>query len=646
MEEQMGVSGQELYLQKKSEAVSAFNDLAKVARILGENNQAIQIEELISRLNNETFNLVVVGEFSRGKSTFINAMLGKRILPSSVNPTTAIISKISYGDRPKYELVFTNGYVQTLEEEKFLKLKASKEVGDDQDLQALQAKEEIDRWYASVKEAHVFYPLDFCKNNVEIIDTPGVNDLSETRVEITYGFLKNADAAILLLSAQQILSSSEIAFLKEQICGNQIKNFFVVINFKDMVGADKELELVEYVKEHLKKHLDPGIKLPPIFYVSGKQALLWRRNENGEALSPKLLRDKPASLEETGFVTFEDELTKFLFSEKGRAKLEKYVGNGQVAINAMDEIILLKKDAINKSTVQVIEKLNKMQPLFSNAKYRTEKITKMLNVSLNNYTDELLLNVRDGLRQVEMAAMNCIDLYDPQTQTTVDLQENIKRAVAQQQNSLIQRIENMEKSKIDGQINKAIEKLDLILRELHEVYNSDIDKSNINNLPSTYVKADDYEQSFFLSDIASNDNSKASDFGFYTGLALAAVAGAGVLGFILYGLAGSFLGGLFGSGPKTDYKLLWRNQLRQQLAQQNIKVENNLKSRYLSQCDKVCEQMEKYVAAHINGMETQLQQIITEKQMKEADADRQKQELEFLEERLRNNEQILKEVLL
>ena len=61
------------------------------------------------RLNDERFILVVVGEFSRGKSTFVNALLGRRMLPVSKSPTTAVISKIVYGETSEYIVHYKSG---------------------------------------------------------------------------------------------------------------------------------------------------------------------------------------------------------------------------------------------------------------------------------------------------------------------------------------------------------------------------------------------------------------------------------------------------------------------------------------------------------------------------------------------------------
>ena len=78
------------------------------------------LESLEKRMADDHFQLVVVGMFSRGKSTFVDALLGKRLLPTSKKPTTAVISKITYGEKPAFFLHYKDESAsQELSEESF-----------------------------------------------------------------------------------------------------------------------------------------------------------------------------------------------------------------------------------------------------------------------------------------------------------------------------------------------------------------------------------------------------------------------------------------------------------------------------------------------------------------------------------------------
>ena len=96
----------DIYKDKVKIFESALTSAKKIANELNMNNAANNLEKILERIKTENFHLVIVGEFSRGKSTFVNALLGKRILPASKNPTTAIISKIIYGRTPEYKIFY------------------------------------------------------------------------------------------------------------------------------------------------------------------------------------------------------------------------------------------------------------------------------------------------------------------------------------------------------------------------------------------------------------------------------------------------------------------------------------------------------------------------------------------------------------
>lgn len=195
-------------------------------------NAAKKIGGILSKMAEDTFHLVIVGEFSRGKSTFVNVLLGRKIWLASKNPKTAIISKIVYGNAPAYRIFYKNQKQEILEEDEFKKITAPPEPNES-DPASLEEYVKAQKIISSVDFAEIAYPLAFCRDNVEVVDTPGTNDLNVGRMEITYGYLNQADAVILLLAAYQPLTSSEAQFLKERILRNQIEDIFFVISHKD-----------------------------------------------------------------------------------------------------------------------------------------------------------------------------------------------------------------------------------------------------------------------------------------------------------------------------------------------------------------------------------------------------------------------------
>src|SRR6185503_21307121 len=98
------------FLDKKNEVEKALEGLSGVAQRLGAKSLNDRIgRDLVRKLEEDRFHLVVVGEFNHGKTTFVNALLGRQALPVGVTPTTAVIHHIVYGDEPSAKLVLQNG---------------------------------------------------------------------------------------------------------------------------------------------------------------------------------------------------------------------------------------------------------------------------------------------------------------------------------------------------------------------------------------------------------------------------------------------------------------------------------------------------------------------------------------------------------
>lgn len=361
-----------VYADKKEKLTTKLQQLYTIAKDLELTNRMDFIGENIECLDREKFELVVVGEFSRGKSTFVNAMLGNKILPARKKATTAVISKIIYSDEPKYYLHYKDETknVEEITEEKFLKLIAPKESAPEE-----EKKSEQD-FLNTIDFADIAYPLEFCKDNVEIVDTPGINDINQNRIEITYRYLNQADAVIMLLSATQALSNSEVEFLKERILGNHIQNIFFVVTHKDELDEISEQKVLNFVTKNIRDILPENITMDNrIFLVSSIQTLAYRMVKNGLELPTKTLRNNYVeSLEHTGFNEFEDALAYFLIEEKGRAKINKYVSQSESIIADLNKKIYLQKELIMHSADDLKDKVAKMEPEFNGAKYMVRNI--------------------------------------------------------------------------------------------------------------------------------------------------------------------------------------------------------------------------------------------------------------------------------
>nr|VFJ94191.1 MAG: Dynamin family protein [Candidatus Kentron sp. LFY] len=295
--------------------VSDLKHLRNFANELERNEAAECIDEVLERVEKDKFTVGVVGEFKRGKSTFINALLGSSILPADVLPTTATLNRISYDLNPHVVLQFKNGEKKDVP---FDKLEAY--ITKLSDESAAIAK--------TIEEATVFYPSNYCKNNVEIIDTPGLND-SAAMTEVTLSVLPKIDVAIMVILAQAPFSEHERDFLEDQLLSVDLGRVIFVVNRIDDLNRSEDVNrVIESVERRIQKYVIERAKQqfgadspeyetyikkvgrPRVFGLSAYQAIQAKQN------------DDAARLKESRFPVFENDLQKLLTEGRGAITLQ------------------------------------------------------------------------------------------------------------------------------------------------------------------------------------------------------------------------------------------------------------------------------------------------------------------------------------
>lgn len=182
-----------------------------------------ELQAVLTRLRDDTFKVAVVGEFSSGKSTFLNALIGKDILKHGVKETTATITEIVNDiHEGKTEIYFTDGTVKTLSSDKNLdNLDIGKYTTTDKS--EFDVATQIDRVVIHKEVLPTTQPVVF-------IDTPGLNGIADHHRDKTINIIKNAHACIYLLQKRG-LSESDIAFIK--LLSRYQSDFIFVQNFID-----------------------------------------------------------------------------------------------------------------------------------------------------------------------------------------------------------------------------------------------------------------------------------------------------------------------------------------------------------------------------------------------------------------------------
>ncbi len=281
-----------------------------------------EIEDLTCASHNlaqGVFRLLVLGDMKRGKSTFLNALMGENLLPSDVNPCTALLTILRYGPEKQVHIHFRDEIPpQTID---FQTFKAQYTIAPEEAKQLASRQEDA---FPHVSHAIVTYPLPLLAKGVEIVDSPGLND-TEARNELSLGYINNCHAILFVMRATQPCTLAERRYLENYIEGRGLSIFFLINAWdqvqESLIDPDDPDELAAATtKLHkvFRSNLQTYCQIDGadwyeerVFPISALQALRRR------------VKDPDASLEGTGLPEFMGALNTFLTQERAVAELRQ-----------------------------------------------------------------------------------------------------------------------------------------------------------------------------------------------------------------------------------------------------------------------------------------------------------------------------------
>ena len=260
-------------------------------------------KELKQRLNSlvirakEPMRVAITGQFSSGKSTFLNALLAKNILPTGITPVTSKVNYIRFGDELKIKINYNDGREEFQSVENIAKFTDQRGVVEE------------------IEYLTLYVPLELLKT-VEFVDTPGLNSQSSSDTTTTSKVLKEVDGIIWLSLIDNAGKLSEAKVLEEYLNKYQNKSL-CVLNQKDKFSKEQVKKTTQYVKKAFAEFFSDVIP------ISAKQALKSRSHDKN--------------------VLIEEALEDFL------SKLKESIKNGD-----LKDIDILYKEYLNR-----VEKISK-----------------------------------------------------------------------------------------------------------------------------------------------------------------------------------------------------------------------------------------------------------------------------------------------
>lgn len=312
-------------------------------------------------LRGGVFRLLVLGDMKRGKSTFLNALIGENLLPSDVNPCTALLTILRYGSEKKVTVYFNDG-----KSPKQLDFKSFKQNYTIDPAEAKRLEQEQKPAFPDIDCAVVEYPLSLLEKGIEIVDSPGLND-TESRNELSLGYINNCHAILFVLRATQPCTLGERRYLENYIKGRGLSIFFL-INAWDQVRESlidpddtEELEEAEgklhrVFKANLAEYCvtdGHDIYDERVFAITSIKALRLR------------VKNSDADLEGTGFPEFMAALNTFLTQERAISELRPARTLARQVSTRVREAVERRLPLLDRDVNELKEKINSVEPEFN-----------------------------------------------------------------------------------------------------------------------------------------------------------------------------------------------------------------------------------------------------------------------------------------
>ena len=497
-----------------------------------------EIGAISRQLQSQNFRVAVVGEFSQGKSTLLNALLREEIQPVRAIPCSGTVTVLKYGEQKRVICRYKDGSEEEIPLEKYQEKAAiSEEAALDGVSDELAT--------SSIKEIVFEHPdLELCRHGVEIVDSPGLNEHPE-RSAITEQLIKDTDAVIFLTNASRPLTQGErelINDFKTKLNGGDSNkaadNLFIVVNFMDLLRRETDRASVRKRIERFAYNNNPIIAGENRIHFISAQAALDAIQQGYEDEYLSSFHDLTKSIE------------TFLTNEIGSIKLNHNANQVKGIIKSLQEQGQEEKQDILEQ-IGIISSWD--VELYQLATLLEEEAIDEAVDSWNEWIEDLeetIYQKSETWTSTQDDERKILWFFSKKFQNTITYELNYWLKQAVQQKIFKNKLEL-----INSEIESIVEALQHLFEELDNEVGTNIKQQIEFSISQQQIRLNIDSSSF-------NDN-EGDGAGFGIGLGGAGFVGAGLLAFTGIGLvpiglaalgSGFGLGALFGESKQDKIK--------------------------------------------------------------------------------------------
>src|ERR1700691_5633716 len=241
-------------LPENSHGESALLRLAELAEEFDAEQVAADARSVAERISEGRFYVACIGQFKRGKSSVLNALVGESVLPTGVVPVTAVPTIVRYGRSAAARVRF--------------------EVGEWTDIPIATVDEYVSEEKNPENTKHVaaleiFVPSPLLATGMCFVDTPGLGSVFTGNTATTKAFIPHIDAALVVIGADPPLAGEELALV--EAVGSQVQNLILVLNKADRTTDAERAAAAGFTQKVLERRLRRSVG--PVFEVSAAERI-------------------------------------------------------------------------------------------------------------------------------------------------------------------------------------------------------------------------------------------------------------------------------------------------------------------------------------------------------------------------------------
>jgi len=319
--------------------------------IVSLNRQIEACDKLL--VQNPPIDVAILGQFKAGKSSFINSLIGKSILPVGVTPVTTVITRLQYGERAQAAVRYFDG--------------RTSEIGINH-IEAFTSEAENPSNKKNVEFVDIELPSLRAYAGLRLVDTPGLGSVFKCHVETSENWLPQVGTAILAVSSDRPLSVDDVQLIREMV--QHTPNIVILLTKADLLSSEQQNEVIEFFERTIQRELNRRL---PIYVYSTlvktekykdrlEESLLFKLSQNRNFEFRKILQYKMQSLIRGCLSYLDIALKTSLQADSDRENLHKQIFDEKVNFDLVrEELTIIARENQRQTRTLIMNYLDNFQ---------------------------------------------------------------------------------------------------------------------------------------------------------------------------------------------------------------------------------------------------------------------------------------------